>query len=109
MNLHSTFSSHIILNQTSLFPFFWSLESVHDTYEDHSGDEGILNVLSRTESNQHDREKSESLAVEGSLKILWNLDRVTREQTLVQDDEGEEDRLRLNDSFSWVTDWSKKV
>jgi len=65
--------------------------------------------LSRTESNQHDREESESLAVEGSLKILWNLDRVTREQTLVQDDEGEEDRLRLNDSFSWVTDWSKEV
>jgi len=65
--------------------------------------------LGRTEGNQHDREETESLAVERSLEILWNLDRVTREQTLIQDDEGEEDRLRLDDGFSWVADWCKEV
>jgi hypothetical protein len=109
MNFHSTFSRYIILNQTSLFSFFWSLEGIHDGQENHCGDESILNVLGRTEGNQHDREETESLAVEGGLKILWNLDRVTREETLVQDDEGEEDRLRLDDGFSWCAEWSKEV
>jgi len=65
--------------------------------------------LGRTEGNQHDREETESLAVEKSLKVLWNLDRVTREQTLIQDDEGEEDRLCLNNGFSWCAEWSKEV
>jgi hypothetical protein len=109
MNLHSTFSPHIILDQTSLFPFFWSLESIHHRDEDHGRDEGVLNVLSRTESDQHEREESENLTIEGSLKILWNFDRVTREQTLVQDNESEEDGLRLNDGFSWGTERSKET
>jgi hypothetical protein len=83
MNLHSTFSSHIILDQTSLSSFFWSLESIHHRDEDHGRDERVLNVLSRSQGDHHDRNESENLAVKGSLEIFWNLNRVTREETLV--------------------------
>jgi hypothetical protein len=59
-------------------------------------------------SNQHGDE-TENLTIEEGLEVLGNLDRVTSEETLVQDDEGEENGLSFNDSFSWGTDWSKEA
>jgi hypothetical protein len=109
MNLHSTFSSHIILNQTTLFAFFWSLDGIHHRDEDCCRYDSVLNVLCRTERNQHERDETENLVVEEGLKVLGNLDRVTSEETLVQDDEGEEDGLSFDDRFSWGTEWSKEA
>jgi len=65
--------------------------------------------LCRTECNQHERDETENLVVEEGLKVLGNLDRVTSEETLVQDDEGEDDGLSFNHSFSWGTERSKKA
>jgi hypothetical protein len=109
MNFHSTFSRHIILNQTTLLAFFWGLDGIHHRDEDCCGYDRVLNVLCRTERNQHEGDETENLTVEEGLEVLGNLDRVTSEETLVQDDEGEEDGLSFNDSFSWGTDWSKEA
>ena len=109
MNLHSTFSSHIILNQTSLLAFFWSLDGIHNRDEDSGGDDRILNVLGRTERNQHERDETENLIVEEGLEVCWDLDRVTGEETLVQNDEGKENGLGFNHSFSWGTEGSEEA
>jgi hypothetical protein len=53
--------------------------------------------------------KRKTLLLKRVLRVLGNLNRVTSEETLVQDDEGEEDGLSFNDSFSWGTDWSKEA
>src|SRR5210317_1879500 len=98
MNFHSTFSRHIIVNQTTLLAFFWGLDGIHHRDEDCRGDNGILNVLGRTERNQHEGDKTENLTVEEGLEICGDLDRVTSKETLVQDDEGEEDGLSFNHS-----------
>ena len=92
-----------------MLTLFWSLKRIHNGEEKYCRDESIFDVLSRTESNQHERDEAESLTLEGGLKILWNLDRVTREQTLIQDDQSKQDWLRLHRRFSWFTEWSKKV
>jgi nitrogen fixation-related uncharacterized protein len=109
MNLHSTFSSHIILNQTGLFAFFWSLESIHYRDEDHGRDEGVLNVLSRSQGDHHDGHKAKSLAVKSGLEIFWNCNGITREQTLVQYDKSKYDWLCSDDTFGWVTERSKET
>jgi len=64
--------------------------------------------LCGTEGDEHEGNETESLTVESLLEIIWDLDRVTREETLVQDDESEDDWLRLDDLFSFVTEWSEK-
>ena len=65
--------------------------------------------MGRTEGNQHEGDETENLVVEEGLEVLWDLDRVTSEETLVQDDEGEEDGLGFDHGFSWGTDGSKEA
>ena len=65
--------------------------------------------MCRTERNQHEGDETENLTVEEGLEVCRDLDRVTSEETLIQDDEGEEDGLSFDDSFSWGTDWSEEA
>jgi len=45
--------------------------------------------LCGTERDEHEREETERLTVEEFPEPFRNLDSVSREQTLIQDDEGE--------------------
>src|SRR5210317_1703392 len=44
---------HILLYEASFFTLLWSLERIHDTQKDQGGEEGVFDILGRTEGDEH--------------------------------------------------------